>query len=155
MNEITGPLPGQVDLTMVRGDTFERKLFQGAEYSDPDDPSSAIIPVDIRDNTYIFEVRESPFDGDACDPLMEALQSEGELYFGQSDEAIAYDIAQSNPPGTTYDELFTMVGKTKTLIEPGYWWWGVRAITSFGTSELLLQNRIRVTPDVPKLPEAD
>lgn len=135
IEEYNGPAPAPLKIQIVRGDTWKMKLFQAV---DPLDGA----PVSISEYTFILEVRESNFDEDSGEPLIRATTEEGTLFFGTSEEGLAADVAS--------DELHVEVEFEKTKIDPGKWWWGVRAIDPNGHVELLVQDRIQVVSDVPK-----
>lgn len=151
-SEYIGPDPSGSKITMVRGDTFTRKLFQAADYIDPDDTSLGTEPVDIQGYTYLFEIRETPLEEDTNEPLLSAGNSY--FFFGQSDEALQYDIDEGNPTGTTYDELHIEIPDSMTGIEPGTWYYGVRSKQN-GTNvvELVVQEKVKVIGDVPRFDE--
>lgn len=153
LTEYNGPQPGEYALQMVRGDTFQRKLFQVAEYVDDENPDLGTEPADVREYEFIFEIRENKFDSETETPaLLTAPQSH--ITFGQSDEALQYDSDQGNPAGTTYDEVHIVIPADQTKISPGVWWWGVRIKHSItGVVELLIQDKMKVMADVPRFTE--
>lgn len=149
LDEYIGPDPSGLQLTMVRGDTFKRKLFQAADYIDADNPDGGTHPVDIRGYTYLFEIRETKFEDADEAPLLSAGNEY--FFFGQSNEALAYDTAQGNPVGTTFDELHIEIPDSLTKIEPGTWYYGIRAKQSITLHiELVVQEKIKVIGDVPR-----
>lgn len=151
LEEYNGPAPAPVKLQMVRGDTFQRKLFQAAEYIDPADTAQGTRPVDVRDLEFLFEVRETAFDSDTEIPLITAGMEY--VTFGQSQDAIDYDAAQGNPAETTYDEVHIELPASMTKIDPSTWQWGLRIIYPTGLVELAMQDKIKVWADVPRYSE--
>lgn len=149
LKEYKGAIPAPGKLFMSRGSTFQYKFFQVSEIVDPDASPLVYEPVDIRGYDYLFEIRRHKLEPDTCEPLLSA--GSAYFHFGQSDEALQYDIDEGNPAGSTFDELFIEIPETMTKIQAGTWWWGLRSKQHVtGIVELIQQDQIIVDGDVPR-----
>ena len=106
------PLRAVVDVTV--GDTWSDLLFSATDL----DEDGVEIPADLTGRTYKMQVRVDP---QASSALM-TLESPDDFILGQSAEAIAYDVEQGNPAGTTKDQLFVFAKPEQTNILPGQWY---------------------------------
>lgn len=116
MFEITkqtyGSTPGKAIARVTCGDTWNDLLFSASDI----DANGNKIPANLTGRTYALQVRPDP----AADEIFMDLTSD-DFVFGQSAEALQYDIDHSFAPGTTIDQLFVWAKPNQTRMIPGEW----------------------------------
>jgi len=136
INFITDKVKVNYDLT--RGDSFNKLLFVYRNSSDD--------PGNLTGCQFHLQVRVSPYaEGD---PLIDMTN---DMFFtGQSAEAIAYDVAEGNPPGTTRDECHVACGPLLTNVLAGPWHYDLQVINLNQDVFTPVYGRFKIFQDVTR-----
>ena len=99
----------QVNITWLRGDTLNLKVLKLSEKVGENK-----TPVHVADRSWKMHLKKGEHSGTTAKSFVPE-----NFYFGQSQEAIDYDLAQGNPAGTTQDELHIQETATGMRFESG------------------------------------
>lgn len=130
----------RLDVTVVRGDTFSRKLFQVTNEDD--------TPADLTGYGFSIQVRPAP-------RASSVIVTIPDQYFllGQSAEAIQYDIDEANPAGTTKDEVHVNAPASLMRVKAGNWHWDIQITDTGGDVSTPIYGRFLITQDVTRTNE--
>jgi hypothetical protein len=130
-------LQQELNVVVVRGDTFSRKLVQ-IENEDE-------TPADLSGYEFAIQVRKSPSKSDALLTI-----SNDYFLLGQSDEAIAYDAAEGNPGGTTVDEIHVNAPAELMRVKAGNWYYDLQIIDPNGDVQSPIGGRFAISQDITR-----
>lgn len=132
---------GDVNIDVVRGDTFNKRLFIYKNQEDSGDPTIG----NLSGYEFSMQVRPKP---DANQVF--ATFDNSMFYLGQTDEAIQYDIDNSNPAGTTFDELYILVSSEDMNFPSGKWYYDLQYKDTQGYINTVLKGRFILRQDVTR-----
>jgi hypothetical protein len=128
----------RLDVTVVRGDTFARKLFQVANEDD--------TPADLTGYEFAIQVRPAPRSS-----LVIVSIPDDYFLLGQSDDAVQYDIDEGNPAGTTKDEVHVNAPASLMRVKAGNWHWDIEVIDPGGDVLTPIFGRFEIKQDVTRI----
>ncbi len=128
------------DIVVVRCDTFSRKLFQVTNADDE--------PADLTGYEFSIEVKKSPR---ATVPILTI--PDANFLLGQSDAAIAFDVAEGNAAGTTKDEVHVNAPAELMRVQPGKWYYDIHIIDTGGDVISPMYGRFEIRNDVTRTNE--
>ena len=144
IREVDGVDFQDLTIDIVRGSTFETKLFQ---YADTDD-SGSDEPGDLTDYEFAIQVRTDPRSTTSLITITNEY-----FFLGQSDDAIQYDIDEGNAPGTTKDEVYVSTPAELLQVRPGNWYWDLKVTDPNDIVSFPIGGRFNITQNVTRVGE--
>jgi hypothetical protein len=133
-------LQQELNIVVVRGDTFSRKLVQIENEDD--------TPADLTGYEFSLQVRKAPRTGSSVLTI-----TDSEFLLGQSDEAIAYDVDEGNPAGTTKDEIHVNAPASMMRVKAGNWYYDLQIIDTGGDVFSPIYGRFNIKQDTTRTNE--
>lgn len=112
MAELIGMEPVAADIVLISGDTLSTLLVTGEDVN----ADGTLRPADFTGTICAMQVRPAARSSQVFLDLDDSY-----FILGQSQEAIDWDIAEGNVPGTSKDQIFVVVHPPLTVIIPGEW----------------------------------
>ena len=139
--ETVGQIPTQILIRTVTGDTLSENV---GSFTDLDE-NGVEFPANLTGSTFRMMVRYAPLGS----KILMSLTNDN-FILGQSAEALQYDIDESNPVGTTKDQLFVLAQPDLTTILPGEWYFDIEQTDSGGDVKTILNGQFIVLEDVTR-----